>query len=190
MGLLCLKTLSSCSHSQCFRCKLSFWSTLFPRRSFYYLALKFNSIAPTSCSDCEEFTTVYPIIVVEMTIQKAFNYKVDLLKKRKKSKKESIYWPLSNELKRLVIKQTTIQQLGDAWCSTCIGNQGSQLWWFWHSKIAHRMIQLFRTQNCQSRKAFLRVGNTDIDLNNVLDASFVELLSPKSLRKRTDGRLR
>ena len=34
------------------------------------------------------------------------------------------------------------------------------------------------------------VGNTDIDLNNELDASFVELLSPKSLRKRTDGRLR
>ena len=33
--------------------------------------------------------------------------------KREKSL-ESIYWPLSNELKRLVIKQTTIQQLDDA----------------------------------------------------------------------------
>ena len=52
------------------------------------------------------------------------------------------------------------------------------------------MIQLFRRQKCQSRNPFLKVGNTDIDLNNELDASFVELLSPKSLRKRTDGRLR
>ena len=38
------------------------WST-FPRRSFYYLALKFNSIAPTSCSDCKEFMVQDPIIV-------------------------------------------------------------------------------------------------------------------------------
>ena len=46
-----------------------------------------------------------------MQYKKLLNKSRFAQEKEKKVLLESIYWPLSNELKRLVIKQTTIQQL-------------------------------------------------------------------------------